>query len=87
VFSDNIGAQTLGAIDLFIFAGLAATMAMAFRRWARRTIEERDRQRQRQQGGRRAPSRSDHGQDEPAPAVGSTEAGTDTLGEADDSRD
>ncbi len=48
-FSNNLSSEALGAIDLGMFAGMAATMALGFRRWARRTIEERERVRRRQQ--------------------------------------
>lgn len=43
VFSDNLSGSTLGMVDLVIFAGLAACVALGFRRWARRTVEERER--------------------------------------------
>ncbi len=52
VVSNLLGGDVLFLVDLVIYGGIAATVALAFRRSARRAVERRQRERLRRQRGR-----------------------------------
>jgi membrane protein implicated in regulation of membrane protease activity len=52
VATENVAPGALGLLDLIMYAALAACVAIAFRRWARRNVEERRRQQLRRRQSR-----------------------------------